>query len=267
MSKNVTPHLRASARLLRLVAYHLMGVFILLSLAFWHRLGGSGASNPAIVQWWFQRVTPILGLQIGVAGDRAKSALIVANHISWLDIPVLGSLRPVGFLSKAEVRHWPVIGWMSAQIGTLFIKRGGSQTAELVEHIGARVREQRPVVIFAEGTTSDGRQLRAFYPRLLAAGQQPGVDVQPVAIRYGTNAEPDLVAPFIDNDGLIPSLWRILCRPRTRVQVNFLTPIVGTDMDRRKLASHCETQIARVLNVPIVGRATGQRRAAEVAAQ
>jgi 1-acyl-sn-glycerol-3-phosphate acyltransferase len=65
------------------------------------------------------------------------------------------------------------------------------------------MREQRPVVIFAEGTTSDGRQLRGFYPRLLAAGQQPGVDVQPVAIRYGTNAEPDLVAPFINDDALI----------------------------------------------------------------
>ncbi|MFW6258853.1 MAG: lysophospholipid acyltransferase family protein [Halochromatium sp.] len=267
MLKTLMPQLRASARLLALLAFNLLGAAIVLGMGLWRRLGGSGAATPAIVQWWFRRVTPILGLRIHVEGEQARSALIVANHISWLDIPVLGALGPVGFLSKAEIRQWPLIGWMAAQIGTLFITRGGNQTAALIQRIETRMREQRPVVIFAEGTTSDGRQLRGFYPRLLAAGQQPGIDVQPVAIRYGTNAEPDPIAPFIDDDALIPNVWRVLCQPRTQVQVHFLPPIVGAGMDRRALASQCETLIAQALEVPIVARANAKPRKPEVAAQ
>ncbi|WP_201245811.1 lysophospholipid acyltransferase family protein [Halochromatium salexigens] len=264
MLETLIPHLRASARLLALIALNALGAVIVLGMGLWRRLGGSSAATPAIVQWWFRRVTPILGLRMRVEGQQAKSALIIANHISWLDIPVLGALGPVGFLSKAEIRQWPLIGWMAAQIGTLFITRGGNQTADLIERIETRMREQRPVVIFAEGTTSDGRQLRGFYPRLLAAGQQPGVDVQPVAIRYGTNAEPDLNAPFIDDDTLVESLWRVLCQPKTEAQVHFLAPIVGADLDRRTLATLCERQIADALEVPIVARATAKRRGPEV---
>ncbi|MEA3640459.1 MAG: 1-acyl-sn-glycerol-3-phosphate acyltransferase [Lamprobacter sp.] len=267
MSNNIRPHLRASARFLALLGFHLLGAAILLGIAIWRRLGGSVASAPAIIQWWFQGVSPILGLRIRVEGQQAKSALIVANHISWLDIAVLGSLGPIGFLSKAEVRRWPLIGWMAAQVGTLFIARGGNQTADLIQRIEQRLREQRPVVIFAEGTTSDGRQLRGFYPRLLAAGQQPGIDVQPVAIRYGTNTEPDLIAPFIDDDALIPSVWRVLRRTTTEASVHFLTPIVSAGMDRRKLTTQCEQQIAEALEVPIVARATAKRRGSEVATQ
>ncbi len=265
MSKKITPHLRASARSLFLLAHHLLGALILLGMALWRRLGGTNASTPAIVRWWFQRVIPILGVRVSVEGDQAKSALIVANHVSWLDIPVLGSLGPTSFLSKAEIRRWPLIGWMSSQVGTLFITRGNHQTAGLIQQIETRMREQRPVVIFAEGTTSDGRQLRGFYPRLLAAGQQPGVDVQPVAIRYGTNAEPDLIAPFINDDTLILSLWRVLCQPGTNVQVHFLAPIVGAGIDRRKLATECETRIAETLEIPIVARASAKRRGPEAA--
>lgn len=265
MPRTIRSHLRASARFLWLLAHHLLGTLILLGMALWRHLGGGSASTPAIVCWWFQRVIPILGLKIRTEGHQAKSALMVANHISWLDIAVLGSLGPISFLSKAEVRRWPLIGWMAAQVGTLFITRGNHQTADLIKQIETRMREHRPVVIFAEGTTSDGRQLRGFYPRLLAAGQQPGIDVQPVAIRYGTNAEPDLVAPFIDDDTLIPSLWRVLCKPSTEAQVHFLTPIVSTGMDRRKLATECETRIAEALEVPIVDRASAKRRRPKVA--
>ncbi len=261
--KRLIPHVRAIARFLALLAHILLGALIVLGMALWRRLGRSTPTS-AMVQWWFQRLTPILGLRIRADGQQAKSALIIANHISWMDIPVLGALGPVGFLSKAEIRQWPLIGWMGAQIGTLFINRGGHQTADLIKCIEARMREQRPVVIFAEGTTSDGRQLRGLYPRLLAAGQQPGVDVQPVAIRYGTNAEPDLIAPFIDDDTLIPNLWRVLCQPSTQVQVHFLAPIVGADLDRRTLATQCETQIAQALEVPIVARATAKRREPEI---
>jgi 1-acyl-sn-glycerol-3-phosphate acyltransferase len=231
----------------------LLGGIIVLGLALWRAIGigNINKARPTIVCWWYQRLTPLLGLKISVDGGAAKRALLVANHISWLDVPVLGSLAPMNFLSKSEVRHWPMIGWMSAQVGTLFIKRGGNQTADLIALIAEQIREQQPVVIFPEGTTSDGHQLRRFHPRLMAAAQQPGVDVQPVAIRYGSNASPDRIAPFIDDDTLAAHLWRVLSQPETRVEVRFLDIIVAAGIDRRALAAACESQIAQALEIAV----------------
>lgn len=194
----------------------------------------------------------MLGLEISAAqGSPLERALLVANHISWLDVPVLGSLVDINFLSKDEVRHWPLIGWMSAQLGTLFIKRGGSQTQVLSQRIESEIRAGRPVVLFPEGTTSDGRQLRHFHPRLLGAAQQPDLAVQPVAIRYGTNAEPDPYAPFIDDDTLLAHLWRLLQQPSLRVEVQFLEPIPSAGLDRRALAQRCRNAIASALQIEL----------------
>lgn len=258
--------LRATVRAVGIGGHLLFGALIVLGLALWRAIGIGGIDNarPIIVRWWYQRLTPMLGLKIRVQGRLAQHPLLVANHISWLDVPVLGSLAPINFLSKSEVRNWPMIGWMSAQIGTLFIKRGGNQTPDLIAHIAEQVRERQAVVIFPEGTTSDGRQLRRFHPRLLAAAQQPGIDVQPVAIRYGSNHSPDLIAPFIDDDTLIAHLWRVLCQPETEVEVRFLEIIVGAIMDRRALAANCESQIAQALEITVAtGRANARRRAGE----
>jgi 1-acyl-sn-glycerol-3-phosphate acyltransferase len=207
----------------------------------------------------------MLGARVQVIGAPGARALLIANHISWLDIPVLGSIGDIGFLSKAEVRRWPLIGWMSAQIGTLFIKRGGHQTTALIEQIRARVSSGRSVVIFPEGTTSDGHRLRRFHPRLMAAAQQPGISVQPLVIRYGSHARPDPVAPFIGDDNLLAHLWRVLCQPEIAVQVQFLEPIETGGLDRRRLATHCEEAIAGVLGVPVEASGRGRRRTEEPA--
>lgn len=244
--------LRASVRLLRLIGHLLIGVVLLLVFALLRSLGRPLRAFPAVVQWWHQRVLRVLGIEIAeVHGEPAMDTLIVSNHVSWIDIPVLGSLIETDFLSKAEVRDWPLIGWMSAQAGTLFIKRGGNQATDLSEQIEARVRAGKPVVIFAEGTTSDGRQVRRFFPRLLAAAQQAGVAVQPVALRYGTNAVPDDIAPFINDDSLVPHGWQVLRQPRIRVEVHFLEPVPSAGVDRRTLATQCRHAVAAALEVPL----------------
>lgn len=264
MVRPIPARLRATLRAFGIGVHLCIGAFIILGLALWRAVGGTGSASPVVVCWWYRQLTPMLGLKVQAQGLPANQALLVSNHISWLDVPVLGSLAPMTFLSKAEVRQWPIIGWMSAQIGTLFIKRGGHQTSELIDHITATVREQQPVVIFPEGTTSDGHLLRRFHPRLLAAAQQPHIDVQPVAIRYGTNTNPDPTAPFIDDDTLIAHLWHILCQSQIEVEVRFLEAIVTADIDRRTLASACETQIARALGLSaMANRATTQRRKVE----
>lgn len=264
MARPIPARLRATLRAFGIGGHLCVGAFIILGLALWRAIGGSISTSPVVVCWWYRQLTPMLGLKVQAQGLPADHALLVANHISWLDVPVLGSLAPMTFLSKAEVRQWPIIGWMSAQIGTLFIKRGGHQTAELIDHIAATVREQQPVVIFPEGTTSNGHQLRRFHPRLLAAAQQPHIDVQPVAIRYGTNANPDPTAPFIGDDTLLAHLWRILGQSQIEVEVRFLEVIATADVDRRTLANACELHIARTLGFSATAnRATTQRRRVE----
>jgi 1-acyl-sn-glycerol-3-phosphate acyltransferase len=239
-------------RLLRLLGHLLIGGTLLLGFALWRASGRPPRPQPRIVRWWHRRLLPLLGVEIAeTQGEPATPALIVANHVSWLDIPVLGSLAETDFLSKSEVRKWPLIGWMSAQAGTLFIKRGGHQTQSLTEQIETRVRQGKPVVIFAEGTTSDGRQVRRFFPRLLASARETGAPVQPVAIRYGSNAEPDPIAPFIGDDNLIAHGWRVLRQPGTRAIVHFLEPIASSGIDRRTLASRCRNAIAAALELPL----------------
>jgi 1-acyl-sn-glycerol-3-phosphate acyltransferase len=227
-----------------IVAGHVgIGAAVTLFLALRRRLGKPAGSAPDVVRWWYRRLLPILGIEISaVHGSPCTQSLLAANHVSWLDVPVLGALMPITFLSKDEVRNWPLIGWMSAQLGTLFIRRGGHETEALVEHIAAEIQNGTPVVIFPEGTTSDGTSLRRFHPR-------PDSWVQPVAVRYGTNGNPDANAPFIGEDTLVAHLWRIAQQPSLQVQVHFLTPIAGSGLDRRALADRCRTAIATSLAI------------------
>lgn len=236
-----------------LIGGHLLIAFVIvLARVPWGRRRRPTQVPPSLVRWWYRRLLPLLGLRItDVRGAPSGKALIVANHVSWLDVPVLGALEPVNFLSKAEVRDWPLIGWMSAQLGTLFIKRGNHQAGELIDRLAAEVRDGRALVLFPEGTTSDGRQLRRFHPRLLAAAQQPEIGVQPVAIRYGTNADPDPIAPFIGDDNLLAHLWRLLRHAPVSVQVQFLDTISTNGIDRRNLAAQCRQAIAAALDIPL----------------
>jgi 1-acyl-sn-glycerol-3-phosphate acyltransferase len=106
-----------------------------------------------------------------------------------------------------------------------------------------------PVVIFPEGTTTDGRALARFHPRLFAAGQRPGVGVQPVALRYGDGGQPDPIAPFVGDDDLLRHLLRVLAHPGLAVRLSFLPPLEGTAFDRRYLAEYCRAAIAERLGL------------------
>jgi len=204
-----------------------------------------------VTRAWHARLCRLLGLDIQVDGTAADGVLLVANHVSWLDIPVLGACAPFVFLSKSEVRHWPLIGWMAGIVDTLYIERGAHQTADLAAAIGDQIRAGRSVVIFPEGTTGEGHDLRRFHSRLFAAAQQPGIRVQPVAIRYGSNGKPDGVAPFVGDDGLVSHLWRVLHQRRLPVRITFLPAFDPAGLDRRALAEQSRAAIAGVLGISV----------------
>jgi 1-acyl-sn-glycerol-3-phosphate acyltransferase len=241
--------LRSIWRALRIIEHLLTGMTIAVVIVAGRWWGRRIDWLPDVVCWWHARLCRALGVRVQVQGELAPSALLVANHVSWLDIPVLGSRARIGFLSKSEVRDWPLIGWLAEIAGTLFISRGANQTSILIPQIGEHVRAGGQVVVFPEGTTTDGSRLQRFHPRLFGAGQLDGVLVQPVALRYGSNAAPDPVAPFVGDDALVPHLLRLFHHPGLKVQVHFLRPLDGSGLSRRHLSEYCRRAIGESLGV------------------
>lgn len=239
-------------RLLRVLEHLLTGAILTLVMAATRARGEIVPWQAAIVRWWHGRLCRSLGVRLIVHGAPERGVLLIANHVSWLDIPVLGAQGPIAFLAKAEVRSWPLIGWMAAVAGTFFIARGAHQAEALRAPLRARILAGYPVTIFAEGTTSDGRSVRHFHPRLFAVagaeGTKPSLPIQPVALRYGTNAAPDPHAPFIADDRLVPHLWRILRHPGLEVRVTFLPAIASAGRSRRELAEATREAIVRALD-------------------
>jgi 1-acyl-sn-glycerol-3-phosphate acyltransferase len=242
--------IRRLVRLFLLTLHFLHGAF----LAF---LFGGKDSNGEFTQRfrnirtrWHTRTAKLLALDIEVIGTAPDvPVLVVSNHISWLDIPVLAQTLPVTFLSKAEVRSWPVIGWVAAKGGTLFIQRGARNAADsAIELIEQELALGGNVLIFPEGTTTDGNQLKRFHPRLFAAAQNRQCPVQPVALRYpGPDELTHSAVPFINNNTFGPSLWKILGEKRIRVILEYAQLITDTDRDRRQIADEAHERVRQAL--------------------
>lgn len=234
-----------------LLLFHvLLGIL----LTFWYaavlRLTVSDERYRKVKRWWLSRIIRILGGNVQVTGTPATSStLLVANHISWLDIPLLGGISSVRFLSKDEVRRWPVVGWLATKAGTLFIergKKGGAQAA--VATIRSALEDGAVAVVFPEGTTSDGKQLLPFHARMFASVDETDLTIQPVAIRYLDRAgKPSETAPYIDDMSLWDNLMGLLGGQDLRIEVNYLPPVSANSGSRRELAKHCEQAISAVM--------------------
>lgn len=245
--------LRSLWRGLRLSEHLVTGALICAYISLCVRVGRRPSWVLVVVRWWHGRLCRVLGLRVQVSGTVAQGCLLVANHISWLDIPVLGAQAQLGFLSKAEVRRWPLFGWMSDVAGTLFIERGANQTATVSVQITNAIAGGRTLVIFPEGTTSDGSRVRRFHPRLFAVAQQPGLCVQPVALSYrrGGSPPPDLEVPFVGEDTLIANLGRVIRHPSLVAEVRFLTPLEAeAGEDRKRFARRARQDIIAALGLP-----------------
>ena len=196
---------------------------------------------------WLVRCLP---MRVQVHGQLpGQTALWLSNHVSWCDIPLLGALQPLTFLSKAEVRAWPLAGWLAAQAGTLFIQRGAGDSNDIGTQIGQQLQEDRPLLLFPEGTTTDGQGLRTFHGRLLSGVIEQQRAVQPVAIRYLRDGKPCSVAPFIGDDDMLSHLLRLLSQPACEVEIHLLAPIPSASRSRNELARHSQAMIASALQL------------------
>ena len=215
--------LRLALRLTRLAGVLLLGVLLgaLVSALEWLSRRDLLALRQRLSRWFMQCLSRALPLRVSVTGQAPQQPMLwVSNHVSWLDIPLLGMLAPLSFLSKAEVRDWPLLGWLANQAGTLFIQRGAHQCAEVNQQLSAHLQQERHLLLFPEGSTSDGSALRTFHPRLLASAIDSGVALQPVAIRYVRNGKRCQLSPFIDDDELLSHLLRLLSSETVSVEIH-----------------------------------------------
>ncbi|MFZ3183657.1 MAG: lysophospholipid acyltransferase family protein [Pseudomonas sp.] len=201
----------------------------------------------------FQLLRACLPVQVQVHGQLpTQTALWVSNHVSWVDIALLGALQPLSFLSKAEVRQWPLAGWLAVQAGTLFIQRGAGDSAKIGQQITTHLQAGRALLLFPEGTTSDGQCLRTFHGQLLSGVIEQPIALQPVAIRYWRDGQLDTAAAFIGEDDLLSHLRRLLAAPAAQVQIHLLPPLFAKPGENRKqLARRAQACIAHCLdNLP-----------------
>jgi 1-acyl-sn-glycerol-3-phosphate acyltransferase len=237
-------------RIARAVAQDLRAVWRL-SCTAWHVLRGlfivtvlfprlSEVQRQQHIGRWSRRVLRAMGVALRAQGQLGPGAkMLVANHVSWLDVMVLHALCPQArFVAKSEVRHWPLIGRLVAGAQTFFVERTRPQQArQTVAAITAALRTGATVVVFPEGTTTNGHSVLPFRSSLLQAALVGATVVRPVALRY-SDAHEHLSrdVPYIDNDTLLGSVWRTARAEQLVAEVRVLPALAGADADRRVLA-------------------------------
>jgi 1-acyl-sn-glycerol-3-phosphate acyltransferase len=264
----VTP-LRVLWRMLR-VLWHALGGWLTITLLFprW-----PPERRDARVQAWAQQMLGVLGIPLQVEGRPPARGpmLLVANHLSWLDILVMHAARHCRFVSKADVKHWPLIGTLATGAGTLYIEREKRRDAmRVVHHIAESLNAGDIVAVFPEGTTGDGSALLPFHANLIQAAISAQSPVQPVALRFidaasGADSDGPL---YLGDDTLVGSLWRTLAGRPFVAQVRFGEPQVANGRDRRQWASDLRAAVDELRTSPDLPAQAGTQgtRAAREAA-
>lgn len=239
--------LRACWRLARMIVHGLHGLAIV-----WLVLpGATPAQRQARVRWWSTKLLKVMGLELQVQGRfRPGAKLIVANHISWLDIMAVHSVCPEArFVSKADVQAWPLVGRLVDAGGTLYIQREKRRDALRVVHeMAAALKAGDTVAVFPEGTTADGHALLPFHANLLQAAIATETPIQPVALRFSDRHDTvSRAAQYIGETTLAQSMWRLAMGDGVRVTVAVLPPQASAHADRRALAEYLREQIGSTL--------------------
>ncbi|MFC0254374.1 lysophospholipid acyltransferase family protein [Massilia consociata] len=178
-----------------------------------------------------------------------EHALIVANHVSWLDIFVINALHPCRFVAKAEIRAWPVLGWLAASAGTVFIARGNRrELRHIFKGLVTVLQQGERVAFFPEGTTSRQGEVLPFHANLFEAAIDAKVPVQPYALSYvdaGGAYHPSI--DYVEDTTFVDSMFAILEGPPVRARLEPLQPIDGAGAHRRELAEAAHDAVAGAL--------------------
>jgi 1-acyl-sn-glycerol-3-phosphate acyltransferase len=235
--------MRAVLRLVRVVVHVLHGLLIVL-LRF-SRL--DAAARRERVLWWSRKLLTVCGIELIVDGaPRPGAKLVVANHVSWLDIVALNAVSPARFVSKSEVQGWPLLNRLVSAADTLYIERERRRDALRVVHqVADALKAGDTVAVFPEGTTSDGTALLPFHANILQAAIATETPVQPVALRYSDARHAvSPAAAYVGDTSLVQSLWWVASARSLRVRVSFLAAQGTRHAERRALAERLSQQIS-----------------------
>lgn len=216
------------------------------------RLDAAGQDHE--LRRWARHLLAILNVKVRCLNEPEAlppRCVLVANHVSWLDVMTIFAVRPAVFVAKDEIRRWPVLGRLCERAGTLFIARGNHRHAR---HINGRVADTlsagRVFAMFPEGVTSDGRSLNRFHRALFQSAVDADAVLQPVGIRY---TDPDGAwtdAPVYDGDmSIVESVWRLVSAHAVVAELHFTPPIPARNGHRRELAQLAEAAIAGALDL------------------
>ncbi len=229
--------LRRSLRLVGLVLALLGGVFVAAVLPL---LAAQGRGR--LIRAWFRGLLRTAGVRIRVTGDPALAVrpgtLIVANHVSWLDIPAILAVEDAVVVAKTDVRQWPVIGPMAARGGTIFIDRRRLRRLPVtVADVATSLHNGQNVLVFPEGSTWCGRTQGRFYPAAFQAAIDAEAPVRPVALRYRlADGRPTTAAAFVGDDTLFASVLRVVATRGLTIEIESCAAAEGRGAARRSMA-------------------------------
>jgi 1-acyl-sn-glycerol-3-phosphate acyltransferase len=239
---------RFAIRLVLLLLHAVVGLPV--ALIFSNRFGRSVESGGRTLEdimlvWWARMLCRIFGLRTRRSGEVASApVLLLANHISWLDIMALYGVTTIGFVSKAEVRHWPFIGFIARLGGVIFHQRGCHDSASgAVLAMIESLKAGRIVAIFPEGGILPGNSVKRFHARLLKAAVDVGCPVQPVMVRYVRKGRRDDGMTFLRGENFVTNTLRLLARPGCTVELVFCDILETSGRPRRELAELAQASV------------------------
>lgn len=208
------------------------------------------ATRTRLKRRWARRLLAVLGIELHTEGVApAAGALLVANHVSWLDVVALAAHTPTAFVAKAEVRRWPVIGWLAARAGTQFLERRlGRHLLAFKDRLARMLDMDERVAVFPEGTSGDGSRVLPFRPALLQAAVDSARPVQPVAIAYFAAGAPTDAAAFVGDMTLCQSLAAVLQAEALSVHLVVTAPLASYGRSRKALAREARAVVATCLD-------------------
>ena len=244
MSSTRRSHWAAAWRLLRAAGHVLRGLWVIRTE--FGRLTPDACA--LLVRTWSRQMLDILGVALVLRGTAPERGplLLVANHISWLDILVMNAAHPARFVSKADVKHWPVLGALITGAGTLYIERESRRDAMRVVHqMADALKAGDTVAVFPEGTTGDGRDLLPFHANLIQAAISAHAPVMPVALDFvdATSGQRSDAPLFVGDTTLLQSIWSTLRAVGVQAVVHYGPAQTADGRDRRAWAQDLRSAV------------------------
>jgi 1-acyl-sn-glycerol-3-phosphate acyltransferase len=238
-------------RSIRLIIHTLYGVVVASTVL--PRV--SARNRELIISRWSRKLLGVLNIKIVVTGkapaNDVTNVMFIANHISWIDIHALNSVRTVRFVAKSEIRHWPLFGWFAVKVNTLFTERERKQDAgRMVKVATESLKTGDCLCYFPEGTTTDGTEIKPFKSSLIQAAVNANSQVWPFAISYPLeNGAHNIEMAYWGDISLFESMKMVIAQKSPVVVMDFLPPINPQEHDRRDLANITRQEIAEKLNL------------------